>query len=199
MCFKKDKTCLPNTYCKVLYMYQHRKICPFAPMNHVKIFKGCPPRDVPSKLVQLWYKTFPPDQPEKDINPHEKLLGIQWVSNPSAENKQISTPDHSNGCKWKMHVSSEPMVQIKTKGVHGVENPLPRIFFGGQVKKDTFIKCVLQGTVHVSAQTDMSMHVYPSVERYLSRWRKTFLSNNYCNVLYMYMYLHRKYIYACLC
>jgi len=35
---------------------------PPAPMNHVKIFKGWPPRDAPSKLVQLWYKTFPPDQ-----------------------------------------------------------------------------------------------------------------------------------------
>jgi len=30
-------------------------------MNHVEIFKGWPPRDAPSKLIQLWYKTFPPD------------------------------------------------------------------------------------------------------------------------------------------
>jgi len=30
-------------------------------MNHVKIFKGLPLRHVPSKLLQLWYKTFPPD------------------------------------------------------------------------------------------------------------------------------------------
>jgi len=37
-------------------------VCPPAPMNHVKIFKGWLPRDAPSKLVQLWYKTFPPDQ-----------------------------------------------------------------------------------------------------------------------------------------
>ena len=33
-----------------------------APMNHEKTFMGWPPRDAPSKLVQLWYKTFPPDQ-----------------------------------------------------------------------------------------------------------------------------------------
>jgi len=33
-----------------------------APMNHVKIFKGWPPQDAPSKLVQLWYKLFPSDQ-----------------------------------------------------------------------------------------------------------------------------------------
>jgi len=33
-----------------------------APMNHVKIFQGWPPQDASSKLVQLWYKTFPPDQ-----------------------------------------------------------------------------------------------------------------------------------------
>ena len=37
-------------------------LCPPAPMNHAKIFKGRPPRDVPSKLVQLWHKTFPCDQ-----------------------------------------------------------------------------------------------------------------------------------------
>jgi len=30
---------------------------------------------------------------------HEKLLGIQRVSNPSSENQRISTPAHSNG--WK--------------------------------------------------------------------------------------------------
>jgi len=38
------------------------RINPPDPINHVKIFKGWPPRDAPSKLVQLWYKTFPPDQ-----------------------------------------------------------------------------------------------------------------------------------------
>ena len=32
-----------------------------ARMNHVKIFKGWPPRDAPSKMVKLWYKTFPHD------------------------------------------------------------------------------------------------------------------------------------------
>ena len=31
-------------------------------MNHVKIIKGWPPRDAPSKLVQLWYKIFEGDQ-----------------------------------------------------------------------------------------------------------------------------------------
>jgi len=35
---------------------------PPAPMDHAKIFKGWPPRDAHSKLVQLWYKSFPPDQ-----------------------------------------------------------------------------------------------------------------------------------------
>jgi len=51
---------------KYVYMYINIHIYiyiyPPAPMNHVKIFKGWPPRDAPSKLVQLWYKTFPPDQ-----------------------------------------------------------------------------------------------------------------------------------------
>jgi len=36
-------------------------LSPPAPMNHVKIFKGWPPQDTPSKLVQLWYKKIPPD------------------------------------------------------------------------------------------------------------------------------------------
>jgi len=31
-------------------------------MHQVKIFKGWPPRHAPSKLVKLWYKTFPLDQ-----------------------------------------------------------------------------------------------------------------------------------------
>ena len=35
---------------------------PPALTNHVMIFKGWPPRDAPSKLVQVWYKSFPPDQ-----------------------------------------------------------------------------------------------------------------------------------------
>jgi len=41
----------------------HIQMQPPAPMpvNHVKIFKGWSPPDVPSELVQLWYKTFPPD------------------------------------------------------------------------------------------------------------------------------------------
>ena len=30
-----------------------------------------------------------------------------------------------------MHFSSELIVQIKQKGVYGVENPLPRSFLGG--------------------------------------------------------------------
>jgi len=34
---------------------------PPAPMNHVKISKGWSLRDAPSKLVQLWYQTFPDD------------------------------------------------------------------------------------------------------------------------------------------
>jgi len=29
-------------------------------MDHVKIFKGWPLQDASSKLVQLWYKSFPP-------------------------------------------------------------------------------------------------------------------------------------------
>jgi len=41
-----------------------------------------------------------------------------------------------NGYKWEMPASSELMVQIIwKKGVYGVENPLPRIFFDGETHK----------------------------------------------------------------
>jgi len=43
--------------CIYTFVYIH----PPAPMNLVKILKGCPPRDASSELVQLWYKKVPPD------------------------------------------------------------------------------------------------------------------------------------------
>jgi len=45
-----------------LYVWLNSNFPPTAPINHVKIFKGWPPWDAPSKLVQLWYKSFPSDQ-----------------------------------------------------------------------------------------------------------------------------------------
>jgi len=42
---------------KMVIIVPRRRRGPPAPMNHVQIFKGWPPRDAPSKLVQLWYKT----------------------------------------------------------------------------------------------------------------------------------------------
>ena len=53
--------------CIYVYIYAHVYACLYtymnlpAPMNHVNVFKGWPLRDAPSKLLQLWYKTFPPD------------------------------------------------------------------------------------------------------------------------------------------
>jgi len=46
-------------YVQIYTMYTY--IYPPAPMNRVKIFKGWTPRDAPSKLVQRWYKSLPPD------------------------------------------------------------------------------------------------------------------------------------------
>jgi len=40
--------------------YEYKNARPPDPMNHVKIFKGWPLPGAPSKLVQLWYKSFPP-------------------------------------------------------------------------------------------------------------------------------------------
>ena len=65
-------------------------------------------------------------------NPHEMLLGIQRVSNPSTGNKRISTPAHCEWYKSEKHVSSEFMVYIKQKTGYGVETPLLRSFLGGQ-------------------------------------------------------------------
>ena len=51
-----------NTRCALckthLRVSLHLSTYPAAPINHVKIFKGWPPRQAPSKLVQLWYKHF---------------------------------------------------------------------------------------------------------------------------------------------
>jgi len=70
---------------------------------------------------------------KESCNPHEKLLGIQRVSNPSIEIQRISTPAHLNEYKWEMHGSSELMVQIKQQGVYGVEKQRPRSFLGAMV------------------------------------------------------------------
>jgi len=62
---------------------------------------------------------------------HEKLLGIQRVSNPSTGNQRISTPAHSIVVHIGKYVSSELMIHIKQKGVYGVDNPPPTCFLGG--------------------------------------------------------------------
>ena len=59
-----------------IYMYMY----PPAPMNHIKIFKGWPPRDAPSKLVQLWYTTFPPDH-----------IDLVEIKNPTRLSNKTST------------------------------------------------------------------------------------------------------------
>ena len=62
--YKREKTHallrLANIVSPFLYTrgYEY-DMPPLAPMNHVKIFKGWPLQDAPSKLVQLWYKSFP--------------------------------------------------------------------------------------------------------------------------------------------
>jgi len=63
--------------------------------------------------------------------PHEKLLSIQRVSNPSTGNQRKSTPAQPIVVHIGMYVSSELMVQIKQKSVYGVEIPPPRSFLGG--------------------------------------------------------------------
>jgi len=60
-----------------MYMW---RVYPPAPVNHVKILKGWPPRDASSKLVQLWYKTFPTDQ-----------RGLVEMKNPTRLSNKTST------------------------------------------------------------------------------------------------------------
>ena len=69
--------------------------------------------------------------PQKSPTPHEKLLAIQRVSNPSTENQRISTPAHTLVVHTAKYVRSEMLIQIKLEGVYGVENPPPRSFLGG--------------------------------------------------------------------
>ena len=47
--------------CICACVYVLSAACLPAPMNHAKIFKGWPPQDAPSELVQLWYKLCAPD------------------------------------------------------------------------------------------------------------------------------------------
>jgi hypothetical protein len=53
---------------------------PPAPMNHVRIFKGWPPRDALSKLVKLWYRTFPPDQRHRVVIHTGSWTGVCQVT-----------------------------------------------------------------------------------------------------------------------
>jgi len=64
-------------------------------------------------------------------NPHEKLLGITWVSNP-ATNKDLAARTRS--VFWyesKIPVLFEIMVKIKQKRGTGVKNSSPKIFWCG--------------------------------------------------------------------
>jgi len=54
---------------------------------------------------------------------HEKLPGTQRVSNQFTTNQRISTLAHSVVVQIGKYVCSEFMVQIKRKGVYGVEDP----------------------------------------------------------------------------
>jgi len=58
MCYPSINVCIWHFIICVFLLWMY----PPDPMNHVKILKGSPHREAPSKLVQLWYKTFPPDQ-----------------------------------------------------------------------------------------------------------------------------------------
>jgi len=64
VCFSPLATLLIHTHIYTrtfTHAHTFTRAYPPAPMNQVKIFKGWPPRDAPSKLVQLWYKSFPSD------------------------------------------------------------------------------------------------------------------------------------------
>jgi len=47
-------------------------------MNHVNTFKGRPPQDAPWKVVQLWYKTCPPDQRARAHTHTHHLRNAHW-------------------------------------------------------------------------------------------------------------------------
>jgi len=55
------------------------------------------------------------------VRPHEKLFGILRVSNPAARKDLDDRTWGGSGTNKKKTLSSELMVQIKLKGVIGVE------------------------------------------------------------------------------
>jgi len=57
--------------------------------------------------------------------PHEKVLGIHLVSNPSTGNQRISTLAYSMVAQIGKYISSDLMIQINQTGVYGVEIPPP--------------------------------------------------------------------------
>ena len=61
-CHARTSTKHPLLPLALTKCYTHILLCicifPPAPVNHVKIFKGWPLWDAPSKLVHKWYKTF---------------------------------------------------------------------------------------------------------------------------------------------
>jgi len=65
-----------------------------APMNHVKMFKGWPPRDAPSKLVQPWYKSFPTDQRGQLEMKKPTRLSNKTSTAWSCTEDQILEPEH---------------------------------------------------------------------------------------------------------
>ena len=69
---------------------------PPAPMNHVNFFKGWPPWDAFSKLVQLWYNSFPPDQ-----HGLVEMKNPTWLSNKTSNAwSWMSLACHLSECHW---------------------------------------------------------------------------------------------------
>jgi len=94
--------------------------------------------------------------------PHEKLIGILLVSNPSTENLDIN-PGSLNGYKWEMPFSSELIVQIKQKGVYRVQNPLPRSFLGGSRQEYIWVSHVKNTSEQFTSRT----HLNESHQKYV--------------------------------
>ena len=64
-------------------------------------------------------------------DPHQRLLGIQQVLNTPIGNQRISTPANSILVQISKYVSSDLMIQIKEKGVYGVNTPPQKRFLDG--------------------------------------------------------------------
>jgi len=137
---------------------------------------------------------------KRALNPHEKLLGITWVSNPVTR-KDLAA--RTWGVFWysKIPVLFELMVHIKQKRGTGLKTPSPRSFWCGCNKMyiyayfrrraylSTGFRC---GGGKVSMYTQKEPWIYNTIHIYMYFHRRAYLSTGVRCGVWKRPYVHSK-------